>query len=152
MNRLTPLLALALVACAAHKPIARVEEVPIGPREAHVVPLDVIATEAEFPAQFQGPMLDPSSPSSAGPYPFYVTSWCPRCKAARTFLVAKNVAFVEKDIEKDPAANEELKRKLAAVGRATGGSVPIPVFDVRGRILVGFSAESYDRALAAAAR
>ena len=149
MRRFLPLLAFLLFcACAEHKPIAHVEEVPIGPRTTYVVPIDVIATEAEFPAELQGAML--GSTASNGPFPIYVTSWCPKCKAAKSYLVAKRVAFVEKDIEADPGASEELRHKLAAAGKpAQGNSLPIPVFDVRGRVLIGFSPESYDRALAA---
>ncbi len=148
MKRLGPLLALLWLACAGHKPLVRPEEVPIGPATTYQVPLDVIATEAEFPAELQGQMLAQANASSRGPYPIYVTAWCPRCKEAKRYLVAKHVAFVEKDIEKDLGASDELKRKLAAVGELPAASVPIPVFDVRGNLLIGFSAAAYDHALA----
>jgi hypothetical protein len=56
----------------------------------------------------------------------------------------KNIPFVEKDIEKDPGAAKEMQAKLLHAG-IRGGS--IPVIDVRGKLMVGFSAEAVDQAL-----
>lgn len=75
----------------------------------------------------------------------YSASWCGVCKKARAFLEAQRLAFVEKDVEKDPAAGAELARKAKAAGVSANG---VPVFDVGGRILGGFDPE----ALVAAAR
>ena len=50
-----------------------------------------------------------------------------------------------KDID-DPNVNEEMRDKLAAAGLKSGS---IPVFDVGGKILVGFSEDSLDTAWAA---
>ncbi len=52
-----------------------------------------------------------------------------------------------KDIEETPGAAAEMRDKLSRAGNH-GGS--IPVIDVRGQILIGFSAPSLDRALARA--
>ena len=52
---------------------------------------------------------------------------------------------VMKDIEETPGAQAEMRDKLEKSGQR-GGS--IPVIDVRGQILVGFSPQSVDRALA----
>ena len=75
----------------------------------------------------------------------YGASWCGPCHEAAAHLKRKNVRFVEKDIEADSGAAREMQAKLARVGRQ-GGS--IPVLDVRGKILVGFSAQAVDQALA----
>lgn len=75
----------------------------------------------------------------------YGASWCGPCHEAAAYLKRKGVSFVEKDIEKDSSAAREMQAKLARVGRP-GGS--IPVLDVRGRILVGYSAQAVDQALA----
>jgi glutaredoxin len=75
----------------------------------------------------------------------YSAAWCGVCKKARAFMKAQNLAFVEKDIEKDPAAAAELARKAQAAGVSASG---VPVFDVGGRILGGFDPQ----ALVAAAR
>jgi hypothetical protein len=52
---------------------------------------------------------------------------------------------VEKDIEQDPAAQQEMMVKAQRAGIPTGS---IPILDVRGRILVGFSPPDIERALA----
>jgi hypothetical protein len=62
-------------------------------------------------------------------------------------MKAKGIPFVLKDIETTPGAAAEMRAKLAQVGQH-GGS--IPVIDVRGQILVGFSAGAVDRALSRA--
>jgi glutaredoxin len=65
----------------------------------------------------------------------YSTSWCGPCRQAKEYLTRKKVKFVEKDIEKDPAAAEELARKAAAAGVRPRG---VPVIDVRGTLVLGF--------------
>lgn len=75
----------------------------------------------------------------------YGASWCGPCHEAAAHLKRKGVRFVEKDIEADSSAAREMQAKLARVGRQ-GGS--IPVLDVRGKILVGFSSQAVDQALA----
>lgn len=74
----------------------------------------------------------------------YGASWCGPCHQAADYLKARGVAYVMKDIEETPAANAEMKGKLAGAGRP-GGS--IPVIDVAGTILVGFSPRALDEAL-----
>lgn len=65
----------------------------------------------------------------------YTTSWCGYCKKTKEFLQKRGVDFVEKDIEKDPDAAQELSQKAAAAGVRVGG---VPVTDVRGKLIVGF--------------
>jgi glutaredoxin len=78
----------------------------------------------------------------------YGASWCGPCHEAADFLKAKGIAYVLKDIEATPGAAAEMREKLSRAGQH-GGS--IPVIDVRGQILVGYSASALDRALARAA-
>lgn len=75
----------------------------------------------------------------------YGASWCSACHSAAGWLRAHNVPFVEKDIEQDPAAQQEMMAKAQRAGVPTGS---IPILDVRGRILVGFSPPDIERALA----
>jgi glutaredoxin len=75
----------------------------------------------------------------------YGASWCGPCHEAERYLKSKGVRYVMKDIEETPGAAAEMREKLARAGRH-GGS--IPVIDVRGEILIGFSAAAIDRALA----
>jgi len=75
----------------------------------------------------------------------YGASWCSACHQAAAYLTRRHVAFIEKDIEQDAAAAQEMREKARRAGVATGS---IPILDVRGHVLVGFSAEAIDRALA----
>lgn len=74
----------------------------------------------------------------------YGASWCGACRQAESWLEANGVPFVEKDIEQDPQAREEMLRKARAAGVPTSG---IPVIDVRGRLLTGFDPRAMQRAL-----
>lgn len=77
----------------------------------------------------------------------YGASWCGPCHQAADYLKRKGVPYVMKDIDETPGAAAEMRDKLARAGRH-GGS--IPVIDVRGEILIGFSPQALDRALAKA--
>lgn len=84
-------------------------------------------------------------PAAAAPAVIiYGADWCGACHDAAAYLRKKGVAFVEKNIEKDASAAREMKEKLARSGMH-GGS--IPVIDVRGKVMVGFSARALDDAL-----
>lgn len=78
----------------------------------------------------------------------YGASWCKPCHDVGDYLKSKGIRFVHKDIEDDRNAAIEMRDKLEKSGQR-GGS--IPVIDVRGQILVGFSPHALDRALAKAA-
>jgi glutaredoxin len=77
----------------------------------------------------------------------YGASWCGACHEAMAYMKKKGVPFIEKDIEKDAGAEREMRSKLAKAGMNSGS---IPILDVRGKILVGFSRESLDQALGGA--
>jgi glutaredoxin len=77
----------------------------------------------------------------------YGASWCRPCHQAEAYLKGKGANVIMKDIEEMPGAQAEMRDKLEKSGQR-GGS--IPVIDVRGQILVGFSPQSVDRALAKA--
>ncbi|WP_437955884.1 glutaredoxin domain-containing protein [Sorangium sp. So ce119] len=98
-----------------------------------------------------GGSAGPGAPSHLGGVTviIYGASWCKPCHQAADYLRAKGVAAIVKDIEEDPAAAAEMQDKLAK-SHQRGGSIPI--IDVRGQILVGFSAGAIDQALARAAR
>lgn len=70
----------------------------------------------------------------------YTTSWCTYCKEAKAYLKSKNVDFVEKDIEADEVAKDELLEK---VGFFSG----VPVIDINGKLLSGFNPTQIDIAL-----
>ena len=89
----------------------------------------------------------PSADRGAYTVIIYGASWCGPCHQAADHLKAKGIPFVMKDIDETPGAAAEMRDKLTRAGRH-GGS--IPVIDVRGQILVGYSPHSLDAALAKA--
>lgn len=75
----------------------------------------------------------------------YGVEWCGPCHDAASFLAQRGVPYVERNIDADHDANEEMQSKLRDAGLHVGS---IPVLDVKGHILVGFSRDAVTRALA----
>jgi glutaredoxin-like YruB-family protein len=69
----------------------------------------------------------------------YTTSFCPYCQAAKEYLTKKGVAYEEKNVEIDLKAQEEMIEKSGQLG--------VPVIDIDGKIIIGFSPEEIDKAL-----
>jgi glutaredoxin len=92
------------------------------------------ATRAWFDAQ-----VDRSKPQAAavedGSVIVYKASWCGACRSAAAYLRSRKVNFVEKDVEKEPGASDEMLRKAQAKGLRPRG---VPVIDFRGEIMLGF--------------
>ena len=74
----------------------------------------------------------------------YGADWCKPCHMAEDYLKNKGLRVVKKDIAEDPAAGAEMRKKLSAAG-LHGAS--IPVLDVGGTMLQGFSPSAVDAAL-----
>lgn len=74
----------------------------------------------------------------------YSTSWCPSCVAAREYMTKNSIQFTEHDIEQSPSARE-IQRRLNPKGS-------IPTIDVEGAVLVGFSGDSLEAMIEAAAK
>jgi glutaredoxin len=77
----------------------------------------------------------------------YGAEWCKPCHDAARYLKQRGINVVSKDIEENAVAASEMRQKLARAGKA--GS-QIPVIDVMGHILIGFSPSALDRAIEAA--
>jgi len=80
--------------------------------------------------------------SDTNPVVVYSTSWCGFCKMAKDYLDSKGIAYVDKDIEADQAAYNEL------MGKIEGNYMGVPVLDVKGTIILGFDRPKIDAALA----
>ncbi len=129
------------------------------PSPAGVFPLRAVRSESlgavllarggqEGPLGSSAPVAASADASTAhGPSQVivYGASWCSACHQAAAYLTQRHVAFVEKDIEQDAAAAQEMRTKAQRAGVPTGS---IPILDVRGHIMAGFSAQAIDRALA----
>ena len=77
----------------------------------------------------------------------YGADWCKPCHDAERYLKSLGVAVTKKNIEESRSAQAEMQEKLARAHR-TGSS--IPVIDVMGRILIGYSPGSLKQAVDAA--
>lgn len=103
----------------------------------------------------EAPTNDPKSPPGDTPKNgapmviIYGASWCKPCHQAADYLKSRGVPYVLKDIEESPEAAREMRDKLNKVGEPSGS---IPVIDVRGQILIGFSRGALDQALAKASK
>lgn len=86
-----------------------------------------------------------AGPRKANPndYPevvIYTTQSCPHCRKALAHLDRRGVPYVNKDVENDRRAEKEYLRK----GKGRRG---VPLIDVGGEILRGYSPRSLDDAL-----
>jgi Glutaredoxin len=71
------------------------------------------------------------------PVVVYGASWCDACHIAAQYMTREHIPFVERDIEKDPAARAQANAALIAAGLRSDLSV-LPVMDVRGTVILGF--------------
>lgn len=68
----------------------------------------------------------------------YSTTWCAFCKTEKQYLDRLGVAYVEKDVEEDKEAYEELMSK-------NGGAFQgVPVTDIAGDLVLGFDRPKID--------
>jgi glutaredoxin len=77
----------------------------------------------------------------------YGADWCKPCHDAERYLKQRGATVIKKNIEDNEVAAEEMRKKLARVGR---GGASIPVIDIMGQIQVGFSPAALEQALASA--
>ncbi len=105
--------------------------------------LEALAPSArpEFPPL---PSAAPAAPQGALSAIIYGAEWCKPCHQAEAYLKSRGVQVVHKDIERDPGAAKEMQAKLAKAGLGAGS---IPVIDIGGRLLKGFSPSALDRAI-----
>lgn len=74
----------------------------------------------------------------------YGASWCGACKAAERFFDRRHVPYVVKDIDHDPGAAAEMRRKAERAGLPVGS---IPLIDFRGTLMSGFDQQRIEQLL-----
>jgi glutaredoxin len=74
----------------------------------------------------------------------YRTSWCGYCKQAASYVRSLGARLVEYDIDKDPDRKAEMRRK-------SGGSAGVPLLDIDGTIVRGYSPQAIKAAMEASA-
>lgn len=77
----------------------------------------------------------------------YGAKWCGACREAERYLKRKGISVLEKDVDQSPQVQAELRAKLTKAQLPPTSS--IPVIDIGGKILVGFSQGAVDAALKA---
>jgi glutaredoxin len=85
-----------------------------------------------------------AAPATVHSVVLYGANWCGPCRMAKRWFRENRIAFVEKDIDQDVAAADELEEKMESAGLQPGG---IPVIEVDGRLVVGFNADELERLL-----
>lgn len=78
------------------------------------------------------------------PIVMYSTAWCGVCKRARAYFQEKQIAFEERDVDKDPQARAEYER--------LNPRRSVPTIRIGDQIVVGFSPRAVESALDAAAQ
>ena len=118
-------------------------------RKAHAPTLATVDGDgsAPQPAASAGAAFPDPGAGNRPPVIIYGAEWCGPCHQAQAYLRSRGIPFVEKDVDNDHDAQREMQAKLRGAGLRAGS---IPVMDVRGKILVGFSPRAVDDALGAA--
>jgi glutaredoxin 3 len=69
----------------------------------------------------------------------YSTPTCHFCKMAKEYMTAKNIPYTEYNVASDLEKRKEMVDKSGQLG--------VPVFDIGGKILVGFDEAEFAEAL-----
>src|SRR6185369_18097145 len=90
--------------------------------------------------------LNPAKAAEVKKYPAVVlfsVAWCPHCRAAKEYLTKNNIPFINKDVEIDDKAMEELTGKYKSQG------VPVIIIGTGKEevILRGFSPEQFEESV-----
>ncbi len=83
-------------------------------------------------------------PAQAKKYPrivLYSVAWCPHCRQAKEYFTKNNIPFINKDVEVDDKAMDELTKKYKSQG------VPVIVIGNDEKVLRGFDQEQLEKAL-----
>src|ERR1043165_9870873 len=78
---------------------------------------------------------------TANPVIIYSTTWCGFCKMAKDYFDKKGITYIDKDVERDQDAYNELMHKVQ------GNYMGVPVIDIDGQIILGFDRPRIDTAL-----
>ncbi len=69
----------------------------------------------------------------------YSTPTCPYCKLAKAYFKEKGIAYKDIDVAADAKEAEVMVHKSGQYG--------VPVIDIDGKIIIGFSKDEIDEAL-----
>lgn len=105
--------------------------------------LSLSAMAAEPPHQSP---LNPSRAEAAKKFPrivLFSVSWCPHCRETKEYLTKNDIPFINRDVEVDASAMEELTGKYKSTG------VPVIVFGTGNNevVMKGFTPELFQESL-----
>jgi glutaredoxin-like YruB-family protein len=112
-----------------------------------MVVLIVTLLATNCPAAETGNLRQSPINSNAAPakkYPMvvlYSTSWCPHCKAAKEYFTKNNIPFINRDVELDATAMDDLTKKYKSQG------IPVIVIGKDEKILRGFDQATFEQAI-----
>ncbi|ACM20646.1 glutaredoxin family protein [Geotalea daltonii FRC-32] len=90
----------------------------------------------------QSPLKPPAAAQRKYPrIVLYSVSWCPHCKAAKEYLTRNNIPFLNRDVEVDDDAMDDLTKKYKSQG------VPVIVIGNDEVILKGFDQQKFEKAV-----
>lgn len=82
------------------------------------------------------------------PVTIYSAEWCGACKQAMAWMKKNGVAFVERDVEKDPKALDDLRADAQKAGVPYSSLArKVPVIVANGRVMSGFDPGALQAAL-----
>lgn len=90
--------------------------------------------------------LTPAKAAEAKKYPqivLYSVAWCPHCREAKEYLTKNDIPFINRDVEVDAKAMEDLTIRYNSTG------VPVIVFgkDKEEIVMKGFTPELFQKTL-----
>ncbi len=103
--------------------------------------------KSEPTAAAAAPAKPAAAPKAGDEIILYSTSWCGVCKQAARWLRNKGLPFVEKDIEKERGAREEMVQKATAAGVPKSRLNGVPIIYVNGKVLTGFDPRAIENLL-----
>lgn len=71
----------------------------------------------------------------------FSTSWCPHCRAAKEYFTKNNIPFINRDVELDSAAMDQVTGKYKSQG------VPVIVIGEDAKVLKGFDPARFEKAV-----
>lgn len=113
-------------------------------RKARMEALAPPSATAPASAASSAPPVTSAAPQRKISAIVYGADWCKPCHDAARYLRQKGVAVTEKNVESSEAVQQEMDKKLE---RAKMGGASIPVIDIMGRLMVGYSPTALDRAV-----
>lgn len=117
---------------------------------AHILAAMIVVCMSSVPCPASGQdhqsLLDPARAEAARKYPqivLYSVAWCPHCKETKEYFTRNNIPFINRDVEVDAKAMDELTGKYKSNG------VPVIVIGTgRDEVVVkGFTPESFQDGL-----